>query len=200
MDSNIYSPPRANLNIIELPDSDTQVERQNDYYVVASKKFYLLFFSTLGFYQVYWFYKNWQLFKARTNAGIWPVMRAIFSIFFIHSLLTKVDNSINESGREFEWDSNSLATTLVLLKVLENLMDKLSTKNIGSPFTDILTLVIIPIIGWKLHSAQQAINIACNDPDGESNQILSRANYIWIGIGWLMWGLAIFGLYIAISS
>ena len=127
-------------------------------------------------------------------------MRAIFSIFFIHSLFRNVDNSINASPREFEWDSNSLATTLVLLKVLENLMDKLSTKNIGSPYTDILTLVIVPIIGWKLHSAQRAINIACNDSDGESNQTFSRANYIWIGIGLLLWGLAIFGLYTYISN
>lgn len=200
MDANIYSPPKANLNIIDLPDIDTQTEHQNDYYVVASKKFFILFFSTFGFYQIYWFYKNWQLYKARTNEKIWPVMRAIFSIFFIHSLFRNVDNSISASRTEFEWNSNSLATTLVLLKVLENLMDKLSSKNLGSPYTDIMTLVIVPIIGWKLHAAQQAINIACNDPDGASNQTFSRANYIWIGIALLFWVLVIVGLFASTTN
>ncbi len=199
MDANIYSPPKSDLNIIELPNANIQMERQKDYYVVASKKFFLLFFSTMGLYQVYWFYKNWQLYKARTNEKIWPFMRAIFFIFFTHSLLRNVDKSIKEARVKCEWNSNSLATTFVLLSLVSNLMDRLSAKSVGSPYTDILSFAILPFLGLQLHAAQQAINIACNDANGESNQSLSRANYIWIGIGLLLWGVVIFGL-VTLSS
>jgi len=81
----------------------------------------------------------------------------------------------------------------VLFTILGNLLDRLSARSIGSPYTDIASLLIMaPLLGLLL-SAQQMINVGCVDPDGESNSRLTTANYVWIAIGLVFWGFAIFG-------
>ncbi len=196
MDTNIYSPPKSDLSVAIPSGAEKKFVVQNDYYVVAKKKFFLLYFSTFGLFQLYWLYKNWQLYKARTNEKIWPVMRAIFSIFFIHALFRNVDETINESGYKFKWNPSEVATTLILLGIASTVSDKLSDKNIGAPYTTILVFILLPFMGLQLHFAQQAINVACNDASGESNQELTLANKVWIGLGLIWWVMAMVGLYI----
>ena len=47
----------------DVPQRDThsaQIQTASKFYVVSIKKFYALFFGTLGTYIVYWFYRHWQ--------------------------------------------------------------------------------------------------------------------------------------------
>jgi len=187
MDDNLYKPPEA-----ELIDP---VSVENEFYVVSQKKYLVLFFITIGLYPVYWFYKNWSLYREKTGNKMWPVMRGIFSIFFTHSLFRLVDSRLKEKKFEYEWNPQFVATVYVLFAILGNILDRLSYKEIGSPVTDLLSLGVLPVVGWTLYKAQNAVNIVCEDPLGVSNNQFTWANIIWIVFGTILWGMILLGLY-----
>ena len=187
MDDNIYAAPEANLL--------NEDARSVDYYVTAPKKFLILFFVTFGLYSIYWFYKNWKLHKEKSGANIWPVVRAIFSIFFAHSLFRIIDEKIKSLGKTCNWKPGELATVYVTFSIAEQAFEGLGTRSLGSPFTDLISIIALIPIGWALFKAQLAVNIACDQPDGASNSRLSGANYVWIVLGTLFWMLACVGYY-----
>jgi hypothetical protein len=190
MDFDVYKPPKAALH-----DSRVNSAAGNKYYVVSNKKFLLLYISTLGIYSVYWFYKNWSLYKKSTGESMLPVMRGIFSIFFAHSLFRKVDSSIQEKSIPYSWSPKMLATVYVISALVANFSDRLATKGIGSPITDFLGLILAFSAGWALYRAQGAINMACNDPHGAANADITPANIIWIILGVVLWALILIGIF-----
>jgi len=184
-------------DIYQAPDSDL-LEGKSDlqpFYVVSPKKFVALFIATLGIYHVYWFYKNWALYKAAGGKGGWPVMRAIFSIFFAHSLFARIDERLKENGLAFLGSPGNLALAYVVLSIASNIVDRLSSKSIGEPFTDILGLVVLPFLCWTLYKVQLSVNIACGDEAGEQNETFTPLNYLWLGIGFILWALVFIGMY-----
>lgn len=60
------------------------------YFIVSLTKLALMSFFTLGLYQLYWFYRNWQLERSRTGQDIWPFWRAFFSVIWCYSLLDRI--------------------------------------------------------------------------------------------------------------
>lgn len=186
-------------SLIENQGEDAAAFIEPTFYVVSRRKLAILFLATFGLYVVYWFYRNWSNYKHSNSKGfnvdraIWPVARGIFSIFFTHALF----GEIKAYGRDKEaldgWDNESLATQLVLFTIAWNVLDRLSARSIGSPYTDIASLLIMaPVLGL-LFSAQRMINIGCDDPAGESNSRLTPANYLWIALGLVVWALVILG-------
>ncbi len=190
MTDDIYAPP--------LADIGTGVAESDKYYVVSTGKFLVLSLLTMNMYLLYWFYRNWKLYRAKTGEPMWPVARAIFAIFFTHALFRNVDNDLGEAGQPDTWHPSSLATTYVLLAILDAVLSRLSWYVIGSPATDIAGLALVPFITYVIFKAQVVINGACGDPQGERNAAYTWANWIWICVGILIWGLAMIGLYIII--
>jgi len=164
------------------------------FYVVSSKKFAILFLATSGLYTVYWFYKNWSRYKTQTQENIWPVPRSIFSIFFVHSLFRHIHEKISRTQKNIQFDPQSSATLLVGLLIISNLLDRAAAKSAGSPYTDILSIIMLAPLLVQFLKAQAFINLACDDADGSSNSLFTTANYIWIAIGIVLWGLIIIGV------
>lgn len=189
MTHNIYEAPKSEL-------IDQVSESEAEFYVVSIQKFLVLFAVTLGIYSVYWFYKNWAQYKIVHNGSMWPVMRGIFSIFFAHSLFRVVNQRIEEKSKEYSWQHSSLATIYVVCSIVSNISDRLSMKNIGTPFTDFLGLLMIAATGYALYKAQYAINLACDDPDGTTNLAYTPANFVWIVIGAILWFLVFLGIFV----
>lgn len=187
MTSEIYQPPKS-----EVVNGVAGVPM---FYVVSPKKYLLLYFSTLGTYHVYWFYKNWSLFKASNGGTQWPVMRGIFSIFFAHGLFRLIEGRLKQLGKEFAGSPSSLATLYVIYSLLGNVLDSLSGKGIGSPYTDLSSLCLMPLICWTLYRAQLSANLACGDEKGEVNEVLTPLNYLWIVLGVFLWGFVLIGVY-----
>lgn len=185
--SELYAPPQAE---IAIADTD-----QPDFYVVAPWKFFLLSMVTLDLYLVYWFYRNWRNVKLNTGESLWAPARGLFYIFFTHSLFARVDKKLDEEGQEFDWSAGSVATLLVVLALASNVLDRLAFKSIGSPTTDLLSILMVPILPAVALKAQKAINLACGDADGSQNAKLTGANWIWIVVGSLWWMLVLVGLY-----
>ncbi len=189
MTDNPYQPPQSEL--INQADSS----EVPGFYVVSKKKMVILFLTTLGIYQVYWFYRNWRLRKQATGEKIWPLPRAIFCIFFVHSLFRAANDQRNLGPVQLPvWNYGPQATLIVILFIISNVLDRMSTQSIGSPLTDYLSLLLLLPIVACLASAQERINEACGDPLGESNSRFRVANYLWIVLGLLLWVSIGYGL------
>lgn len=171
------------------------------FYIVSRKKLAILYIATLGMYAVYWFYKNWSNYKNRISdnfdddRSIWPVPRGIFAIFFTHALFREVKAYGHDKETVAEWNNESQATKLVLTMIVSNVLDRLSYRSIGSPYTDVVAFLILAPLLAQFLSAQQMINASCGDPNGESNSRFTNANYAWIVLGLLIWMLVIFGIF-----
>lgn len=185
--------------MVESRGGDDGVSVAPIFYIVSRKKLAILYLATFGLYGVYWFYKNWSNYKNcssdkfNVDRSIWPVARGIFSIFFTHALFREIKAYGRDKAALAKWNNESLATQLVLFMIASNVLDRLSYRSIGSPYTDIASILIMaPLVGLLL-SAQHMINVSCDDPDGKSNSRLTHVNYAWIALGLIVWFLVILG-------
>lgn len=163
------------------------------FYVVSTRKLTILFIATMGAYALYWFYKNWNQYRNRGAAldeaheSIWPIPRAIFLVFFVHSLFRKVKSLGQDKPQVAAWRNDGHAWWMVLLYVAMNVADQLSKRSIGIPMTDYFGFVGLVLLLLSFRKAQSMINASCNDPEGKLNAGLTGANYVWIVIGVLVW-------------
>jgi hypothetical protein len=171
------------------------------FYVVALRKFALLFVATFGLYQVYWFYKNWSNFKGRmpfaseVGTTIWPVPRAVFSVFFVHALFKAVKQHAPDKPSVAAWGQSAHATLVVVLILLSNVLSRLSEKIDENFWLNMAAILIVFPLMVAIRNAQDMINIACDDPQGRTNATLTWANYTWIAIGTLCWVLILIGTF-----
>lgn len=171
------------------------------FYVVSLRKFTVLFLATLGLYSIYWFYKNWDLYKdkwpfaSEVGSTVWPVPRALFSVFFVHALFREVKAYGRDNPVVAAWRNNWHATTVVILMLLSTVLDRASAHGMGSPTTDIASLVVILPLVVELRKAQAMINASCSDADGSGNSDFTKANYAWVAIGVVVWLVMIIELF-----
>lgn len=152
-------------------------------------------------YQIYWFWKNWALYKARPHdEDIWPIPRGIFTIFFAHSLADLISRSLSRDKHKLDWDEHWAASIYVVTTLMGGLCDRLAAREMGSPFTDLLSLALLPVTGWAIYTFQRAINMSCGQPEGSTNRTYSAANWLWIVIGILLWALILIGTVDAVRS
>lgn len=189
--ANPYAPPDARIAEVV---ANGEAAIAPPFYVVSSHKFLLLFFGTVGIYSVYWFWRHWKLHKIDKKLDIWPVPRAIFQIFFAHSLNREVDYLIQRKRLRFDWSPGGLATLFVVASLVSGVADRLSWNGIGSPISDLVSLATLLPVGYCLLRTQQAANLACDDPAGDTNRRLTVANYVWLAVGALWWLLVAVGL------
>jgi hypothetical protein len=183
----------------DIPEVEVPSSEAARFYIVAKRKFTILFVATLGLYSIYWMYKQWSCYKLSAHPDakerkFWPVARAIFGIFFFHSLFRRVRQQA--AGALDDWENGAHATFLVILILVSSVLDKLARKSIGSPVTDMLSLAMIFPLWFFYFKAQCLINISCGDPEGTQNSEFTAANYSWIVVGGVVWILAVFGAFV----
>lgn len=85
----------------EILDDDQMenVSYTEEYNIVSTNKFILLYIVSFGLYGLWWTYKAWRVFKKKDNSDIMPAMRAFFSILFLYSLFE--NSGIFRKGRKF---------------------------------------------------------------------------------------------------
>lgn len=187
MADNIYSAPESSLDEVhEITDVD--------FYVVSLFKFNVLFVSTLGMYTLYWFYKNWQLIKINQNRNIWPIPRALFDIFFTHSLFDEINQKLSQTHEDVTWPHSMWATIYVLSAIVTNVLDRLTAKSVGEPWLDVLAILLIFGLWLPLNSAQKMVNLSCNDPEGSKNAEFTAVNILFVVLGLAFWAVLFIGL------
>lgn len=186
MTTNPYVAPRSTL--VAPPSPATGVP----FYVVSARKFTWLFIATMGHYGIYWFYRNWHLYRQYSGSRIWPVARAIFAVFFVHSLFALVKDALAEEGK-LSWHAGRHAALMVILMLLSFLVDKLASESVGPPQLVWLLIPLFALQAFVWRKAQVIINVSCHDPDGQSNDRFTAANFFWMALGALYWALFLVG-------
>ncbi len=188
MQEDIYKAPESSL--AEQLDADSS---SPTLYVVSTPKFVSLFILTFGIYQIYWFYKNFSHLKAYEGSDIWPVPRAIFNIFFAHSLFNTVKMYQDDKEIRYSWSPDGIATLWVTLAVANRIFEKLISKEIGFPITDIIGFLLLIPLCFTLLKVQKVVNLVMGDPRGASNSHFTPWNIVWMILGVILWGLIAVG-------
>ncbi len=174
MESNLYQAPASEIITPESENSGLAL------YVIAPWKFNLLFWATLGIYDVYWNFKNWQSQKDIRQKEIQPVGRALFSIFFFASLL-KTINSENE-GKAKPLPVTPMATLYILSYLISTVSDRAAANMETFGILDLISLALLPVT-WAVMLKAQSHQPVPGDEHGLLNNRLTLANGIWILLG-----------------
>lgn len=187
-------------DIYQAPESDLVRDGENSqpFYVVSSGKFLLLYLATLGLYGLYWFYCHWQSYRRYSGTVLWPVPRAIFSIFFAHSLFRRFYGLARKENPELHWSHGTYATLYVVFILFSNLADRLTAFGLEFFLASLLGIGAFLVVTWVLWHAQGVANMACKDPAGAGNRQITLANIAWIILGLALWLLMIAGIVISL--
>ncbi|AWF83088.1 hypothetical protein BTJ40_20935 [Microbulbifer sp. A4B17] len=187
MDTNIYSAPESELDIVS--------EGEAQFYVVSPTKFWVMSLGTMGLYSVYWFYRHWSEYRRVSGEDMWPVMRAIFSIFFTHSLFSRIQSRIEEAGLDYRWAPGLWATFYVVFAIAGSVADRVSYYSDEISLIDLISILLLPLMLWPLYEGQKAANTVNGDISGRANSKFTPWNLIWLAIGAVLWAFVIFGIY-----
>lgn len=79
-------------------ENNLETNTRTEIELLPVKKFIFLFIVSLGLYNAWWMFKVWKIFKERENSDIVPAARAIFAIFFLHTLFEKIQEFAISNG------------------------------------------------------------------------------------------------------
>mgnify|MGYP005989546817 CR=1 FL=1 len=179
----------------QQPSPFTENKNTMNFYTVSANKFVILFMATFGLYSIYWFYKHWAEYKESSGENIWPIPRAIFSIFFTHSLFGLFEMKYEQKNGEPPKSTTSIATLFVVVALGSNIISSLVEHGHAPQFLIIASLLLLPVACWCLMQGQSLANYASDDVKGESNSKLTFVNHIWLALGGMFWLLYLLGLY-----
>ncbi len=93
------------------------------FFPVSIAKLVVLSVCSLGTYDVYWFYKNWQLVRTREHSDISPFWRAVFAYFFCYALFKQIRDYDRQIGDTGTLPAGALATGWIVVTLLWQMPD-----------------------------------------------------------------------------
>jgi hypothetical protein len=86
-----------------------------EFHALSIRKLAVLSLCTLGFYELYWFYRNWTRVRERTGRRLSPFWRAFFAQLWSYSLFDEVAEQAREARVQVGWSPMLLALTFFVL-------------------------------------------------------------------------------------
>lgn len=154
------------------------------FFTTSTLKLVLMSTCTLGFYDLYWFYKNWVRIKAQTGGNIWPFWRTFFATFWTYGCFQHIKTKAQDNNIEETPSVGLLTIAYIALNLCVNLPDPLWLLT----FLSVLPLAIVNGLAIQ-------VNSELND-DFENNTRFSVWHGIAIGIGGLLVLLAFIGTFL----
>ena len=99
---------------------------QAPYFAVSLLKLTVMSLCTFGIYDLYWFYKNWNLIKQRESSDIMPFWRAIFAYFWCYQCFSRIGRDGETLGIHQSAPAGPLAAGWIIATFLVNLPDPYS--------------------------------------------------------------------------
>ena len=177
MSSNPYVAPAAPIADIAAPTAS-----EPPFFAVSLTKLVVLSFCSLGFYELYWFYRHWRRVKERDRDDISPVWRSVFGIFFCHALFARIRDE------QVAWKLGTLsAGALAAGWILTTLSSRLP-----APY------FLVSLMAWvfllPVQAAANRVNAAAL-PDHDRNARFGLSNWLVVAIGGVVVLLAIVGSF-----
>ena len=157
-------------------------EGELPFHCVSTMKLTLLSLATIGLYQIFWFYKNWALVKARSGRNIRPFWRAVFSPFFCHSFASEVNSVADSAHAEQKLNPEIIAVIYAGLILAQGLPD---------PYWLIGWFSFVPLIpiAWQIRRVHETIR-----PGFESTIGWGGWSYAILAVGIIPAGVAVIGM------
>jgi hypothetical protein len=179
MESNPYAPPLA-----AVQDAQPSAGVLPPYFAVSVFKLGLMCICTLGFYQLYWFYKQWHSIRRREHTNVLPAARALFSVFYCYPCFRRIREHGVQMGIQPSLQAGAIATGFILCSLTWRLPDPYGWIAMASMF------FLLPV---QAHANE--IN-AVAAPAHERNAKLTGWNWLAIVPGGTLMLLAIIGSFL----
>jgi hypothetical protein len=153
------------------------------FFDVSIPKLLVLSVCSLGIYELYWFYKNWQLVRARERSDISPLWRAGFGFFYCYALFKRVREYDAQVGSG-TLPAGALAAGWVVVTCLWQLPDRYSLA------ASLSCLFLLPV-----QAAANRINGIAEAPD--RNTRFSLWNWLTVALGGTLLVLDALGVFAA---
>ncbi|MFH1456959.1 MAG: hypothetical protein ABIF17_02480 [Patescibacteria group bacterium] len=95
------------------------------YFHVPPAKFIFLSIVTLGFYELYWFYKNWQVVQKHQEKKISPFWRSVFTVLYCYSLFKKIIQSAEAMGYKEKVSAGALTGIYIIILFISEFFGQL---------------------------------------------------------------------------
>lgn len=183
---------------VQMPDEDNvQPQKPSAFFIVSPVKLVVLTMASLGLYTLYWNWRHWQTIRETQGLGIFPIMRALFSIFFIGMLFSRFSKGAAKVGDRFaSWQPFVWAFAYIFISIGSSLISEYHNQHPQPPFLILFGLIFLQLIVTTVSlKAQVVANYASGDETGESNIHYNSFEKIllFVSIGlWLMFLSAIF--------
>jgi hypothetical protein len=184
MAHNPYAPPIAGVIDIELP-SDTATEPP--FFAVSLVKLSVMNLCTFNLYEVYWFYKHWQRISEREREPMWPLMRAIFALFYCYQCFARIRD--HESAAE--WSSRLPAVPLAVGFIATTL-----TWRLPEPFSWITMVAFVFLLPVQAYANRLNAQVA---PSHDRNTRFTAWNWIAVLVGGSLLLLVIAGIFLPLD-
>lgn len=117
---NSHPPPQPG------PPSRGPGDRRLIFFDVSLLKLAVLSVCSLGIYELYWFYRNWQMVRARERSDISPLWRASLAFFFCYAMFQRVREYDAQTGGSAALPAGALAAGWIIVTCLWQLPDRYS--------------------------------------------------------------------------
>jgi hypothetical protein len=168
------------------------------FYAVAPWKVNVYMVCTLGLYAIFWFYRH-NVRRRAAGRDIVPGARALFHVFFTHSLFQEVNEAEDEAGLAPQSSLAPLATVYVLVVIAESIYNR-ATANAEFDLTQALVLLLaLGIRTTALATVQTRVHrlLTAVAPGYDPNDSIGVGGILVILFGGLFWLLMLVGLAFA---
>jgi hypothetical protein len=150
------------------------------FFAVSVAKFAVMSVATAGLYQLYWFYKHWQVIRARTGERLSPVLRALFNVFFVYPLFRRVAEE-TPPGQ----------VSPLLLAIVFIAVGVASLLPLSEPWSFVGLFSVLPLL--EVQSQANLANLR-RTPEAPRNSSLTWTNLVGLAACAALWTLVIGGL------
>jgi hypothetical protein len=154
------------------------------YFAVGPLKFCLMSVTTLGIYELYWFYQNWKIVREVEQVDISPFWRAFFAPFWTFSLGDRFAAHANVAAAPIVLPMPWLGVAYLLLSLSVNLPD---------PWWLFSMLSFVPILPFDAAARRLNGKGRLAEP---THGVFSTLNIIWLGIGAILLILVLIGAFL----
>jgi len=181
---NPYAPPTA-----QVADIDSGVpDNSNPLFAVGIAKVVVMSICTFGIYELYWFYRNWNLIRARDRSDIMPFWRAFFGIIWCYSLFKRIREDGEVHGVTDGFAAGALAAAFILLQLSWRLPDPIWLIGFASS-------LVVAFVQQYVNK----INLVAA-PGHEPNNSFTGWNWLGVVVGVIILSLALIGLFVPVPE